>query len=67
MVARDINTQIYKFAFFTRGGHYVLENDGYVTDIETRYGIPYVGDTPISIFLRLMDRSSEIILKGAQA
>lgn len=50
VVARDINTQIYKFVFFTRGGHYVLENDGYVTDIETRYGIPYVGDTLISIF-----------------
>ncbi len=50
VVARDINTQIYKFVFFTWGGHCVLENDGYVTDIETRYGIPYVDDTLISIF-----------------
>lgn len=50
VVARDINTQIYKFVFFPWGGHFVLENDGYVTDIKIRYDIPYVNDTLISIF-----------------
>lgn len=56
VVARDINTQIYKFVFFSPGGHFVLENDGYVTDIETRYGIPYVDDTLISIFFETYGR-----------
>ena len=50
VVARDINTQIYKFVFFMWGGHFLLENDGYVTDIKSRYAIPYVNDTLISIF-----------------
>lgn len=50
-IARAINVQIYSFLFFDKG-HFILENDGYVTRINTRYKISYVNDGLISIYFK---------------